>query len=66
MSESMKTRGVYVEEVCPAGERWYKVVTSDGRVGTVHLPESLCDDSLMENLWRRLDTMDPVRHLKAI
>lgn len=66
MIESPKTRGVYVEEICPAGERWYKLVTSSGKVGMVHFPLELCDDALMENLWRRLDAKDPVRRLKAI
>lgn len=66
MIESPKGRGVYVEEICPADECWYKVVTSKGRVGVVHLPAELCDDSTLENLWRRLDAKDPVRQLKAI
>lgn len=59
-------RGVYIEEVCPPDECWYKIVLSTGKVGIVHFPIELCDDALMENLWRRLDATDPVRQLKAI
>lgn len=66
MIESSKVRGVYVEATCPAGERWYKLVTSTGRVGLVHLPEELCDETLEENLWRRLDAKDPERNLKIV
>lgn len=66
MIESPKTRGVYVEEICPADERWFKIVLSNGKVGMVHFPAELCDDSLMENLWRRLDAKDPVRQFKVI
>lgn len=66
MIESAKSRGVYVEEICPDGECWYKLVLSSGKVGVVHLPAELCDETLEENLWRRLDAKDPVRRLKAI
>lgn len=66
MIESPRARGVYVEETCPAGERWYKLVTSTGRVGLVHLPEELCDSTLEENLWKRLDAKDPERNLKIV
>jgi hypothetical protein len=64
--ESPKGRGVYVEELCPPDECWYKVVLSNGKIGIVHFPIDLCDDALLENLWRRLDAKDPERHLKAI
>lgn len=60
------SRGVYRERIAPNGEQWYKIVTSTGKVGIVHLPAELCDASLEENLWKRLDAMDKERHLKAI
>lgn len=59
-------RGCYEEEIAPVGERWYKVVTSAGKVGIIHLPAELCDDALIENIVRRLDAKDPVRQLRAI
>lgn len=59
-------RGVYRERIAPPGEQWYKVVTSTGKVGIVHLPEELCDPGLEENLWKRLDAKDQGRHLKAV
>jgi hypothetical protein len=59
-------RGVYRDDIAPSGERWYKLVTSQGKVGTVHLPAELCDPGLEENLWKRLDAKDPARRLKAI
>jgi hypothetical protein len=59
-------RGVYVEEIHAPEETWYKVVTSKGKVGTVHLPDELVDAGLYENLCRRLDTKDPVSVLKAV
>ncbi len=62
----MKERGVFEEEIAPPGERWFKVVTSTGKVGTVHLPAELVDPPLLENLWRRLDRLDPERILKVI
>lgn len=59
-------RGVYQDEIAPAGERWYKVVTSNGKVGVVRLPVELVDDSLVSNLLRRLDKMDPERQLRIV
>ena len=59
-------RGVYVEEIAPPDEAWYKIVTSKGRVGVVHIPAELDDESVYDNLVRRLDAKDPVRQLKAI
>lgn len=62
----MTERGVFEEEVAPHGERWFKIVTSAGKVGTVHLPAELVDPSILDNLWRRLDRLDPERMLKVI
>lgn len=59
-------RGVYKEKISAPGEQWYKVVTSTGKVGIIHLPLELCDPSLEENLWKRLDAKDKGRHLKAV
>lgn len=59
-------RGVYREKISPPGEQWYKVVTSTGHVGIIHLPDELCDPALEENLWKRLDAKDRGRHLKAV
>lgn len=59
-------RGVYEEEIAPPGERWFKVVTSSGKVGTVHLPAELVDPAFAENLKRRLDALDPARKLKIV
>lgn len=60
-------RGVYEEEIHPAGEHWYKVVTSLGHVAIIHLPDELWDPSMADNLRRRLDAKDPVQtKLKAI
>jgi hypothetical protein len=64
--DSPPARGVYREKISPPGEQWYKVVTSAGKVGIVHLPEELCDPALEENLWKRLDAKDKGRHLKAV
>lgn len=58
-------RGVYEEDLAPAGESWYKVVTSKGRIGIVHLPNELVlhgdqtPVSTLEQLWRMLDHGDP-------
>lgn len=60
------SRGVYEEDVVPPGERWFKVVTSSGKVGMVHLPAELVDPGFAENLKRRLDAMDPERKLQII
>lgn len=60
------TRGVYEDEIAPPGWRWFKVVTSSGKVGMVLFPEELVDPDLTENLWKRLDARDPARHLKVI
>lgn len=60
------TRGVYRDRVAPPGEQWYKIVTSDGKVGMVHLPIELCDPSLEENLWKRLDALDKESRLRAV
>jgi hypothetical protein len=62
----MTQRGVYEEEIAAPGERWFKVVTSSGKVGTVHLPAELVDEAMMENLWRRLDRHDPAVKLKIV
>jgi hypothetical protein len=59
-------RGVYREKISPPGETWFKVVTSKGKVATIHMPNELCDPFLEDNLWRRLDAKDPERHLKAL
>lgn len=64
------TRGVFREQISPPNEVWFKIVTSIGAVGIVHLPVALCDALLEENLWKRLDAKDPLpepskRHLKA-
>ena len=53
-------RGVYEEDMVPPGERWFKVRMSNGKLGRVQFPEELCDEALIENLWRRLDVKDPV------
>lgn len=59
-------RGVFEEKITPPGERWFKVVTSSGKVGTVHLPAELVDPDFAANLWRRLDALDPERKLQII
>lgn len=64
--DSPPERGVYRERIAPPGEQWYKIVTSTGKVGMVHLPDELCDPGLEENLWKRLDAKDKGRHLKAV
>lgn len=45
--------GVYEEEIHPPGEHWVKILTPSGRVGIVHFPDELWDDSVMPNLWKR-------------
>lgn len=59
-------RGVYRDRIAPPGEQWYKIVTSTGAVGVVHLPVELCDHGLEENLWRRLDAFDKEKQLRAV
>ena len=59
-------RGVYVEEIAPPGEHWYKVVLSSGKVGIVHLPDELVDDRTLDAIWHTLDAHDPVRDLRVI
>lgn len=54
-------RGVFEDEIVPDGERWFKVVLSNGKVGTVRFPIELTDPQFTENLWRRLDARDPVQ-----
>ncbi|MDB4871982.1 MAG: hypothetical protein JWL97_2986 [Gemmatimonadales bacterium] len=63
---STAERGVYVEEIAPPGETWYKVVLSTGKVGIVHFPDELVDPGLYENLCRRLERKDSLQTLKAI
>lgn len=58
-------RGVYEEEIAPAGQRWFKVATSDGQVGIVHLPASMTD-GLIKELWDRLDRFDPEMTLRLV
>lgn len=53
-------RGVYRDDLAPAGWRWFKIVTASGKVGIVHLPDELVDAAFTENLWRRLEARDPV------
>lgn len=53
-------RGVYEEDMVSAGERWFKVRMSNGKLGRVQFPEELCDEAMVENLWRRLDAKDPI------
>lgn len=66
-SPLMPIRGVYIEEIAAPGEHWYKLVLSNGKVGTVHLPDELVDDLLVERLLIYLDASDPVQtKLKAI
>lgn len=65
-SDSVIRRGVYEERIVPPGERWFKVVMSDGKIGRVQFPDELVDANFEENLWRRLDAMDPAQGLKAI
>jgi len=59
-------RGVYEDDIVPPGERWFKVVTSSGKIGRIELPEELIDPSFEENLWRRLDARDPVHELRVV
>jgi hypothetical protein len=64
-----KDRGVYVEEIAPPGEHWYKFVLSNGKIGTVHLPDELVDSSVLDEYLRcLLDTIDPphFRRLKLV
>lgn len=51
-------RGLYEEEIAPPGERWFKVVMSSGKVGIVHLPAELVDQSLVDGLAERIATLD--------
>ncbi len=59
-------RGIYQDEIAPDGERWYRIVASSGKVGIVHLPAELVDPALIENLWRRLDKLDPAERMLKI
>lgn len=62
-------RGVYVEEITPPDEHWYKIVLSNGKVGTVHLPDELVDSTVLDEYLRcLLDTIDPPygRRLKLV
>ena len=62
-------RGVYVEEITPPDEQWYKIVLSSGKVGTVHLPNELVDATVLDEYLRcLLDTIDPphTRRLKLV
>jgi hypothetical protein len=59
-------RGVYLEEIAPTGEHWYKVVLSSGKIGTIRVPDELVDSSFEENLWRQLDAGDAVRVLRLV
>lgn len=47
--------GVYEDEIAPSGEHWYKVVMPSGKIGTVHFPDDLWDESVLPNLWRRFE-----------
>lgn len=60
------SRGVFEEEIAAPGERWFKVVTSSGKVGIVHLPAELVDASLIPNLLKRLNNLDPERKLHIV
>lgn len=64
------SRGIYEDDVVPAGEKWFKLVTSTGRVGTVHLPAEMAEEGtgVVTYLWNLLDRMDPEspRHLQVI
>jgi len=62
-------RGVYVEEITPPGELWYKVVLANGKIGIVHLPDEFVDASVLDEYLRcLLDTIDPPygRRLKLV
>jgi hypothetical protein len=62
-------RGVYVEEITPTGELWYKVVLANGKIGTVHLPAEFVDSTVLDEYLRcLLDTIDPPysRRLKLV
>lgn len=60
-------RSIYEDEIAPAGERWFKIVTSTRKVGTVHLPMELVDGELIASLSRLLERMDPEpRHLQVV
>jgi hypothetical protein len=62
-------RGVYVEAITPPDEHWYKIVLSNGKVGTVHLPDELVDSTVLDEYLRcLLDTIDPPygRRLKLV
>lgn len=60
-------RGVYEDDITPAGERWFKLVTSSGKVGSIHLPTELIATDYVEGLWKYLDRMDPeARHLQVV
>lgn len=64
-----KDRGVYVEEIAPTGEHWYKFILSSGKIGIVHLPDELVDSSVLDEYLRcLLDTIDPPhgRRLKLV
>ncbi len=53
-------RGVYVEELAPPEEHWYKIVLSNGKVGIVHVPDELVDSTVLDEYLRcLLDTIDP-------
>jgi len=62
-------RGVYVEEIAPPGEHWYKIVLSNAKIGIVHLPDDLVDPTVLDEYLRcLLDTIDPphTRRLKRV
>lgn len=60
------TRGVYEDDVAPAGQRWFRVVTSSGKVGLVVLPSELVRPDFAAYLWKQLDAVDPERKLQII
>ena len=47
--------GVYEEEIHPPGEHWYKIVMPSGKIGTLHLPDELWDEDVVESLWKRFE-----------
>lgn len=64
--QDVPARGVYEDEIAPPDERWFKVVTSSGRVGVVRLPADLVRPGFAAYLWKQLDAVDPERKLQII
>lgn len=57
--KKVATRGIYEDDIALPGERWFKIVTSSGKIARLQFPVELIDRRFTENLWRHLDAQDP-------